>query len=153
MLPTAVIVNAVAILINSVCLYVLVSHVNRERVGLDVRYVKKALDEFSTGRKIWPGTEPFNIFALLTWNLQTSLRIFFFQLFFHLPMRRALLHVKSSMASPSWVTTHSCNHGLATQKFRWLWCSHLLIFLISNVWTVRRSNFRTVSVFPCEWNT
>ena len=53
-------------------------HVSRERVGLDVGYVKKALDEFSTGWKIWPDTEPFNIFALLTWNLQTSLRILIF---------------------------------------------------------------------------
>ena len=50
-------------------------HVSRERVGLDVGYVKKALHEFSTGRKIWPDTEPFNIFALLTWNLQTSFRM------------------------------------------------------------------------------
>ena len=71
-LPAAVIVNVVAILLNSVCLYVLVSHVNRERVGLDAGYVKKALDEFSTGLT---RHGPFNIFALLTWNLQTSFRI------------------------------------------------------------------------------
>ena len=74
----------------------------------------------------------------------------YFQLFSIYPCAE---HWKSSMASPSWVTTHSCNHALATQKFRWLCCSHLLIFVISNVWTARRSNFRTVSVFPCEWNT
>ena len=48
-LTAAVIVLVVAILINIVCLYVLVSPVNHERVGLDVGYVKKALDEFSTG--------------------------------------------------------------------------------------------------------
>ena len=105
------------------------SAINGERVGWDVRYVKKAPDEFSTGWKLWPDTEPFNIFAFLTRNLRTSLRIFFFQLFFLLPMRRILLHLKSSMASPSRVTTHPCDHALARQKFRWLWCSHLLIFL------------------------
>ena len=48
-LTAAVIVLVVAILINIVCLYVLVSLVNLERVGLDVGYVKKAPDEFSTG--------------------------------------------------------------------------------------------------------
>ena len=48
-LTAAVIVLVVAILINIVCLYVLVSHVNLERVGLDVGYVKKAPDEFSIG--------------------------------------------------------------------------------------------------------
>ena len=57
------------------------SAINRERVGWDVRYVKKAPDEFSAGWKIWPDTEPFNIFAFLTRNLRTSLRIFFFSCF------------------------------------------------------------------------
>ena len=44
------------------------SAINRERIGWDVRYVKKAPDEFSTGWKIWPDKEPFNIFAFLTLN-------------------------------------------------------------------------------------
>ena len=43
------IVTVAAILINIVCLYVLVSPVNHERVGLDVGYVKKVPDEFPTG--------------------------------------------------------------------------------------------------------
>ena len=41
----------------------------------DLGYVKKATDEFSTGWKIWPDTEPFNIFAVLTRSSRTSLRI------------------------------------------------------------------------------
>ena len=41
----------------------------------DLGYVKKEPDEFSTGWKIWPDTEPFNIFAVLTRSSRTSLRI------------------------------------------------------------------------------
>ena len=44
-----VVVIVVAIPVNIVSLYVFSSLVNRERVGLDLGYVKKAPDEFSIG--------------------------------------------------------------------------------------------------------
>ena len=121
--------------------------INRERVGWDVRYVKKGPDEFSAGWKIWPDTEPFNIFAFLTRNLRTSLRIFFFRCFsiypcaehyfiwnpvWRLPAELPRIHATTPL-----LDKNLDGYGVHTSWF----------FFFSNVWTVRRSIFVRLACF------
>ena len=81
--------------------------------------------------------EPFNILVLFTPNLRASWNFYFFQWFYHLPMRRALLraNVKTVMV---FKTRRSSFRPYQRRK---IWPR----FLRANIWTVRRLN-----VVPCE---
>ena len=84
-------------------------------------------------------TEPFNIFALFTQNCRPGWILTFVRGFTICSCAERYLN-KFNMASPSWVTTHPCNHAFTIQKFsRWRF----------KFWTVPVKNLTSILAFKC----
>ena len=130
----------------------------------DLGYVKKAPDEFSTLLKNLTAHGTVQYFRSLDTEFTNQFQNFnYFQLFFHLPICAEHYFIWN----PVWrlpaelprihATTPLLHKNLDGYDVHTLSVKSSTVpvqnFTSILLRTVRRSNFRTVGVFPCEWNT